>query len=307
LFPNPDSRMSSDEDMLIPPEQFALCHQAMLEYGMVLSDPEMDLDAAYEVPYGKRSSPIYIELHKSLFPPDSEAYGEFNRFFARVHETAIEIPVQGVSILSMDHTDHLFYLLCHSFKHFLHSGFGIRQVCDLVLYANEYGSRIDWLQILENCREIHAELFAAALFRVGAQYLTFDPKKACYPKEWSSISVDETAMLEDLLASGVYGNSNMSRKHSSNMTLSKVSAQKKGKKVGNHVLKTVFPSAKDMAGRYPYLKKLPFLLPVAWADRAFRYWKETRGNTGGNNAAESIQIGNQRIELMRQYGIIDRE
>lgn len=306
LYPNPDCRMSGDEDLLIPPEQFPLCHQAMLAYGMVLSEPDMDIHAAYEVPYGKRNSPIYIELHKSLFPPESEAYGELNRLFARVQDTAIKVPVQGVPILSMNHTDHLLYLLCHSFKHFLHSGFGIRQVCDIVLYANAYGSQIDWLRMLEQCKAIHAEQFASALFRIGSRYLTFDPVKACYPKQWQEIQVDELPMLEDLLDSGVYGSANRSRLHSSTITLNAVSAQKKGKKAGNHLFKTIFPSAKELSGRYRYLERKPFLLPVAWMDRILHYRKET-AKTQGNTAAESIKIGTQRIELMKQYGVIPKD
>lgn len=35
----------------------------------------------------------------------------------------------------MNASDHLFYLICHALKHFYHSGFGIRQVCDILLFA----------------------------------------------------------------------------------------------------------------------------------------------------------------------------
>lgn len=304
IYPNPDYRMSGDEDILIPAEQFPLCHETMLSYGMTLSEPEMDINEAYEVPYGKMGSPIYIELHKSLFPPDSAAYGDLNRFFEGITERLVEVQVQGISVYTMAPADHLFYLICHAFKHFLHSGFGIRQVCDIVLYANAYGDQIDWERMVENCREIRAELFTTALFKIGEKYLCFDADKACYPAVWRELDVDENAMLEDLLDSGIYGGSNMSRKHSSNITLNAVSAQKQGKKAGNHVLKTVFPSAKALEGRYPYLKEHPYLLPAAWASRLIHYQKELR-QTSGNDAAESIRIGNQRIELMRQYGIID--
>ena len=304
IYPNPDYRISGDEDILIPAEQFPLCHEAMLAYGMTLSEPEQDINEVYEVPYGKQGSPIYIELHKSLFPPESEAYGDLNRFFEGVTERLIEVPVQGSMISTMEYTDHLFYLICHAFKHFLHSGFGLRQVCDIVLYANAYGDQIDWAQILKNCREIHAELFAAALFKIGEKYLCFDADKACYPAVWRELDVDESAMLDDLLDSGVFGDANMSRKHSSNITLNAVSAQKQGKKAGNHVLKTVFPSAKALEGRFPYLKEHPYLLPLAWSSRLIHYQKELQ-QTSGNDAAESIRIGNQRIELMKQYGIIE--
>lgn len=304
LYPNPDARVSSDEDVLIPAEQFALCHQAMLDFGMELNEPELDIEKAYEVPYGKKGSPLYIELHKNLFPPESEAYGDFNRFFASARDRRITVPVDGVEIPTMNHTDHLFYLICHSFKHFLHSGFGIRQVCDICLYANAYGAEIDWEQVLENCREIRADLFAAAIFAIGQKHLTFDPEKACYPQIWQEISVDESKMLADLLDAGVYGNGSMSRKHSSNITLSAVAAEKRGKKAGNGVMKSLFPPAKKLEGRYPYLKDKPYLLPVAWTQRILKYRKETASATVGNNAAESIRIGNDRVTLLREYGII---
>ena len=67
----------------------------------------------------------------------------------------------------------------------------------------------------------------------------------------------------------------------------------------------MFPSAKKLEGRYPYLKKYPILLPVAWIDRILKYRKETAVD-GGNDAAESVKIGNQRIELLKKYGIIKR-
>ena len=304
IYPNPDHRVSSDEDIWIPKEQFPLCHEVMLSWGMSLSVPEQDIDAAYEVPYGKKGSPIYIELHKSLFPPESAAYGDLNRFFDGITENPEEVQVQGSKLYTMGHTDHLFYLICHAFKHFLHSGFGLRQVCDIILYANTYGEKIDWERIVDQCRQIRAELFTAALFRIGEKYLCFDGDKARFPAVWRELELDESAMLEDLLDSGVYGDANMSRKHSSNITLNAVSAQKQGQKAGNNVLKTVFPPAKSLEGRFPYLKEHPYLLPVAWTSRIFRYQKELQ-QTSGNDAAESIRIGNQRIELMKQYGIIE--
>ena len=303
LYPHPDYRMSADEDVLIPPEQFEACHKAMFDCGMELLDAEQDL-TAYEVPYGKKGSPLHIELHKYLFPPESDVSGALNRFFADVHGRAVTQTVHGVAVPAMGCTDHLFYLICHAFKHFLHSGVGIRQVCDICLYANAHGAEIDWQPVLDRCAEIHADRFAAALFRIGEKYLTFDPEKACFPKAWREMAVDETAMLEDLLDSGVFGASSMSRKHSSNITLNAVSAEKRGRKAGNGLLRTVFPPAWQLAGRYPYLKEKPYLLPLAWVNRILKYGKETAGGSADNNAAQSIKIGNGRVALLKEYGII---
>lgn len=303
LYPNPDYRSSSDEDMLIAPEEFAKAHQTLLDYGMVAGEAEETLDKVYEVPYGKPGSPIYIELHKSLFPKESEAYGEWNRFFAQVHEEAKMVDVHGVAVRTMNVTMHLFYLICHAFKHFLHSGFGIRQVSDMVMFANAYGAEIDWNQILRQCQEIRADKFAAAVFRIGEKYLNFSVEASCMTEEWKQIEVKETPLLEDLLDSGIYGDSNMSRKHSSNLTLDAVEAKKQGKRVKTNVWKSIFPDFQSMKGKYRYLEKYPFLLPVAYVERVANYAKESR-HMKGNNATDSIKIGNQRIELLKKYEII---
>lgn len=300
LYPQPDFRPSSDEDLLIPAELFSLCHQVFTDFGMT-TDGSPD---AYEVPYRKAGSLLYIELHKHLFPPDSDAYGDMNRFFENAHQRAISLEIQGRTVYTLGHTEHLFYLICHAFKHFLHSGFGIRQVCDIVLYANAYGKAVDWAWILENCKAIHGEKFAAAIFAIGKNYLVFDPELANYPPCWQEIAVDETPMLEDLLEGGLYGSASMSRKHSSNITLDAVTAQKTGKKSKNGLIASVFPGKAKLEGRYPYLKQHPYLLPVAWCSRLWSYGKETK-NARDNNAADALKIGSERVELLRLYGILE--
>ena len=308
LYPNPDYRSSSDEDVLIRNREFVKCNNMLRGCGMEPTDDKQDLDATYEVAYRKAGTPLYIELHKALFSPDSVEYGEFNEFFKGAHSRRVKIQVQGVDVYTLNYTDHLFYLICHAFKHLLHGGFGIRQVCDMVMFANTYGNEIDWEQVRENCKKIGADKFAIALFKIGEKYLNFDLAKACYPEDWANVFVDEHALLEDMLSGGIYGGATMSRKHSSRMTLNAVKAEKKGKTVKYNILKTIFPARADLKGKYTYLERFPFLLPVAWMSRIVKYQKETRQDKlKGNSPAESIKIGNQRIELLRQYGILNQE
>ena len=304
LYPKPDLRFSGDEDLLIEQEQALRCHEAMVSYGMQSSDPQQNIEQAYEVPYGKPGSPIYIELHRKLFPPESEAYGDLNRFFEDVFDRKIQIEVQGTCVSTLCATDHLLYLLCHAFKHFLHSGFGIRQVCDIVLFSNRYGQEIDWMQVLERCRAIRAERFAAALYRIGEKHLGFEADAAGYPPAWRALQVDEEDLLEDLLEGGVYGDSSMSRKHSSSMTLGAFSDSRRGKKGAFTMIRSAFPAARELEKRYPYLKTRPWLLPAAWVQRVYRYGREIQRDQN-NSLAESVRIARKRIDLMRRYGIIE--
>lgn len=301
LYPNPDHRISGDEDLLIPPAQFPICHEAMMAYGMETPEDPENFDKVYEIPYGKKGSPIYIELHTHLFPPENDAYGDLNWFFEDIHSRAVEETIDGVKVMTMPPTDHLFYLICHAFKHFLHSGFGIRQVCDIIMYANAYGAQIQWDTVLLNCQAIRADKFAAAMFRMGEIYLTFDPQKACWPDCWRSIDVDCEPMLADLLSAGVFGAADKNRKHSSNITLSAVSDQKQGRRASSGLMNSLFPSSDKLESRYTYLKKHPSLLPLAWIQRVLDYSK----HNSRAEAAASLKIGSERVELMKQYDILD--
>lgn len=296
LYPNPDQRMSGDEDLWIPSENRDLCFRILREAGLVTDDAD---ENAYEIPFRLPGTSLYLEIHTSLFPPENRSYGDFNRFFTHARERSMEFS----GIPTLNETDHLLYLILHAFKHFLHSGFGIRQVCDIVLWANAFGEKVDWEGLLKNCRAVRAEQFAAGIFRIGWNYLNFFPEKSGFPLSWQEIHVQEEPLLADILCAGVYGSAQENRTHSSRMTLSAVESGWSGGTSGAF-WRTLFPDARDLQGRYPYLREKPYLLPVAWAQRIFRYSRSTlRRDTQA--PLESVRIGRERLELLRRYGIID--
>lgn len=301
LYPMPDSRFSGDEDVFSGEHQFAACQKTLLRHGLTACGTGLD---SYEIPFRKENSPLYIELHKPLFPQDSAIFSDCNRLFEQAFSRAVTVDVQGTAVYTLSPTDHMLYLIVHAFKHFLYSGFGIRQICDMILFANACGHQIDWNYILRKCRSLRAEKFAAALFAIGEKYLTFSPEKACYPKCWQDLQIDPESLLADLLYGGIYGSADKSRVHSGNMTLNAVAADKKGKRSGGNVLKTVFPPAKSIENRFTYLRRAPFLLPVAWITRICGYARESIVQQD-SNAAEVIRTGSKRIELLREYDIID--
>lgn len=293
LYPKPDHRPSADEDVLIPPAQLAQCRQILEDFGMSTGETDPN---AYEFPYRRAGSPLYIELHKSLFPPESVAYGDLNDFFGDPFRLTSEIEVQGQKVLTLHPTDHITYLIFHAFKHFLHSGFGIRQVCDILLFAQHYGGHIDWEWVRLSCRSIRAEKFAAAIFRIGAEHLGFSPIPG-----WQELSVDPLPLLTDILGAGVYGSSDADRLHSSAITLEAVISEKQKRRARNSVLLSLFPPADKMESRYPWLKERPWLLPAAWVGRMAGYLRQPRNTS----AAKSLQVGAERIALLQYYDILN--
>ena len=292
LYPLKDHRISADDDLYIPDAEFMTCHEQLLANGLTTDTPADELSTADEVSYTKGGSSLYIELHRHLFDSSEDAHDELNHFFADLN------PVEIDGFLAMPPHEHLLYLLLHAYKHFVRSGIGLRQFCDIGLWARAYHAEIDWQRLHDQCESVHAATFAAAAFRIARDYLgiEFD-----LPAPWSD-AVDAEPLLHDSLCGGVYGSNDLTRLHSSTVTLNAVKASRTGEK--SSVLRTVFPKREYLERRYPYLKKRPYLLPVAWVQRLVHYAGEKK--TGADSSASgSIKLAKERIELMKRYGIMD--
>ena len=303
LYPHEYLRPSADEDFLILPEQAEAFHRFFLRHGLKADDPDADAAGSDELSYHKPDSPIYIELHKYLFPRSSLVYGSWNRLFEGAMGRTVRIQVQDVSVKTLHPTDHMLFLLLHALKHFLHSGFGIRIVCDIGLFAKAHQEEIDWEKLRKDLQSVQAFEFSCAVFNIAYKYLL--PQAAFYRQlqDWHTQSVKEDALLEDIFDSGVLGASSDSRLHSSSMTLHAAGKQKAAGKAA--VLHSVFVPRSDLEGRYPYLRKYPFLLPAAWLQRVMHYLRE-QTSAAGHGAGESIRIGQERIRLLEAYGIIKK-
>lgn len=292
LYPLKDHRISADDDLYIPDAEFMACHKQLLANGLTTDTPTDELATADEVTYTKHGSPLYIELHRHLFDSSEDAHDELNHFFADLK------PVEIDGILAMPPHEHLLYLILHAYKHFVRSGIGLRQFCDIGLWARAYHNEIDWQRLHDQCASVHAATFAAAAFRIARDYLSIDFDLSA---PWDT-SIDAEPLLHDTLCGGVYGSNDYTRLHSSTVTLNAVKASRTGEK--SSVLSTVFPKREYLERKYPYLKKHPYLLPVAWVQRIAHYASEKQSDAD-NSASGSIKLAKVRIELMKRYGIMD--
>lgn len=294
LYSKSDYRPSSDEDLLVRKEEFFSLDQALREMGFAREEIEDPLQQ-HEITFWQPSTGVHLEIHLSLFPEESGAYGRLNGEFTDVFGREAVQTIQGIPVHTLDPTQHMLYLLCHGLKHFLHSGFGIRQLCDMVVFAEAYGSRIDWDQVEAATRRQNMYLFWMNLFDIGQRYLGFSWEKAGLRKP-ADVQPDSDAMLEDLLCSGIYGNSSENRVHSANITLQ---AAQSGHRSAMP-LSSIFPELSYMRRKYPYLDRHRWLLPVAWIQRGASYLGKTRKQ----DVSAVLDTGNYRVSLLKKYGII---
>ena len=294
LYGKPDYRASSDEDLLVKKEEFFRLDELLKAMGYTRDEVAQPLKQ-HEITFCQSSTGVHLEIHLSLFPEDSGAYGRLNGEFAEVFDRAQVQTIQGVPIHTLEPGDHMLYLLCHGLKHFLHSGFGVRQLCDMVVFAEHFGSRIDWKRLEAATRRQNMYLFWMNLFDIGQRYLGLDWQTAGLRRP-ADVEMDSEAMLDDLLCSGIYGKSTENRVHSANITLQ---AAESGRRSAMPMA-SLFPGLSYMKRSYPYLERHGWLLPVAWVQRGASYLRRTKKE----DVSAVLDTGSYRVSLMKKYGII---
>ena len=305
MYPKPDLRSSNDEDIYISSDEFLICHNLLLENGMRAVD-KVDTDNIKDihvVSYVDSATGLHIELHQTLFEEDSKAYGYMNSYFKDSFKKAVSIQVDGNILKTLEYTENMLYLICHAFKHFVMRGFGLRQLCDILLFAENYGDRINWNYIEKTTKEIGADVFFVNLLDIGKRYLEFSKEKACMREVFESVAADSDDLLEDLLDAGVFGKSSDSRLHSNSMTLNAMERRETASNSKKAALGALFPRLDIMKKRYTILNRLPFLLPVMWIVRLFSFLFSKKKDKN-NSAMDTLALGNKRIELLKKYKII---
>lgn len=294
LYPQPELRPSSDEDLYVSDNEFEPCCVFLQDRGMT---PDKTPFSDHGEIGWHDANGLYIELHRDLFEGDElRELREFFTFETIAKETYAT--PYGKSVVSMNPHDHFLYLLLHAYKHFIHSGFGIRQVCDIGMWVQKYRERIDWTRLSEQCGAVKIKSFAIAVLGIARHDLKIE---FTLPANWETSQEYSRPMLCDILNGGIYGSADTNRQHSATMTLNAVKLTKTDTKFS--VWQSVFPPKAVMQNKYSYVKKYPILLPAAWAQRILIYAK--RNKTGETKVAESLAIGKERIELLRFYGIVD--
>ena len=307
LYPVPDARPSVDEDLLIRPDEFDAYHRELSAYGFSTSADPSEFGESDEITYYSAECRMCLEVHKYPFPRNQTAYAHLNGWLEGAVDRAVEQRCGRIDLMTLCPTDHLIYMLFHVYKHFLHGGFGIRQVCDIGLFSKKNIDQIDWNRVRTACKEAGIYKFSAAVFAVAIRRLLGETPLTTVLDADVLAGIDEMPLLDDIMESGVYGASTMSRMHSSNITLGAAERSRKGGK-GIGFLRMVFPPLGYMRGSFPVLKKTPVLLPLTWIIRIFRYLRERRGVSmleTENRIDPSLKMGRDRVELMKLYELIN--
>ncbi|WP_300629650.1 nucleotidyltransferase family protein [uncultured Thomasclavelia sp.] len=287
LYPQPDNRQSNDEDLYVQKEEYEAVKDILLKNNFTVVSDSDDVTTFIDPVSG-----LSIELHTALFSLESKAYGNYQRYFDQAFDKCIVHRIDGVEVYSLEYTQHLLFLILHFVKHFFHGGVGIRQVVDIVMYSEAYGDKVNWDRLYDILKDLNIYVLITSLFAMAHDRLEFDYTKIRVPEGIDKSDYQD--LFEDIMDAGIFGQSSPERIHSATITLNTISDGK------TSVLKSIFPSLKEMQGKYKYLNKYPVLLPFAYFSRIVNYKK----NNSSKNSQRTIEVGKQRIELLKKYRVI---
>ncbi len=296
-----DYRISGDEDILIKKEDFSRIDTFLKKEGF---QPDKDnlsekvISLLQEVTYTSPDSDLRLEVHLNPIGTEDSFRRKMNEFFEDVFDSFRKEKSGDVAIRTMDHTKHFLFLVLHAFKHLTVSGFGIRMVCDILLYMEKHHDEIDFGYVCSCLKEIKGESFLADLVFIGNKYLGFS-----LPVNGETNCPEE--LLEDIIESGIYGNHTQARRTSVHMVHSAMAERGPSSKFGKAglVFDTVFPPKERLLELCPELERKPWLIFDVYAKRIGRFISHNKKGKE-NLAIESMKIGQKRIELLKKYKLL---
>ena len=240
LYPNPELRYMGDADILIRTEQYDRIRPLMQELGF-----EEQQESDHELVWN--SDALHLELHKRLIP-------SYNKDYYRYYGDGWKMAkVQSGTRYAMTDEDQFVFLFTHFSKHYRDGGIGLRHLTDLWVFRRQHP-------------ELNQTYISAELEKLGLNTF-FQHVSRVLDACFCGGSFDERSefILSFIFSSGVWGKM---KNHILSAGVKEISQTKKRKYLHRkYILHRIFPSAATLECRYQYLKKAPFLLPVAWICR----------------------------------------
>ena len=288
-------RPSGDEDILVRKEEFFQAKAVLEELGYECERPdvtEAQLELLQEVAFYEKESRFLIEVHTNVMGHENELRTRMGDCFQNVFENARVCEVNEVPLTTMSHTEHYLFLVLHAFKHFTLNGVGVRQMMDILLYQEQFGTEIDWEYVETALRENHAAGYLGDLQYIGVTYLG-----CSLPIQYETCAPE--SLLEDMVEVGVFGKRGEADELAGRINLN----SKEGKQSAIRTwIRAGFPSREFMINKAPHLREKPWLLPVEWVKRWGRFLKKSK-KYDGNLMMDGIKKSRKRMELLKKYGL----
>lgn len=264
FYPQPDQRSMNDADILVHKDDVEKVKQVLIDMGYIYLE---DHKASHHIALVHHQYPM-VEVHWNLFKRDGFS-NDLEHYERLIWKRAIKVNVGEAEVLSLSYEDLALHLCMHMAAHLASTGFGVRQLCDLILLVEKKNEEIDWNSFIMKARMYGFEKFSLIMFLLCKELFHME-----VPKELEVKSVNNkkyvSALIDEIFESGVHGKKEMANQFAtqvafnfedkdSNATLGAI----------RRYFRFIFPRIDDMSDKYSYAKKFRLLAPIAWIHHLF--------------------------------------
>lgn len=239
LYPSPEMRDMSDVDLIVYDESLKKAEEVMENLGYTNHGL-----IKHHVIFSKGKE-IIVEMHWSLY--DENVDYVQNQYFNNSFKAKLKSGKNYTYEFSDE--DFYIYMIAHMAKHFFETGCGIRNLLDIYIYLNQKENSMDKEYISAELKKCGILKFEKSMRELA--FIWMDDKE-CPP------------FLENLfdymVDCGIYGKME-------NGIWGQLAKEIASDGSGNARLHYYFPSIEFMSEKYQWLRKAPFLLPLAWGIR----------------------------------------
>lgn len=292
FYPVPELRKAGDVDILIADE--ARCEEACRllraegyePVGHQLTIHHMEL---------KNEEGISVEVHGMLAEPfDSQSVNRYlRRLLPEYKEHMVENTSWGVSIYQPSDGYHAFYLILHMLQHYLRAGFGVKNLCDWVVFWNrevEEKEREIFLRLIEESGTLG---FVEIMTVACVEYMGLPKERVTFllTKEISQRQTQQ--FMKEVFAAGEYGKSDRTRM-----------VAMRGTGIGSYIREFHH----QMHLNFPKLGHVCLLWPFLWAFTLHKFLANNRRirNISGREILREAARRSELTEQMRLFETVQK-
>ncbi len=207
-YPVPELRKAGDVDiLLLCPGELSRAEETLSRLGCRRMQEQSALHhVAYQADGG-----IEVELHTMLAEPfDNERMNQYMR--ERLADCAGHVDmadVMGVSLPVLAGAWHAYELLLHMLQHFLRSGFGLKLLCDWVVFWNRETGTEEREQYLRLVTESRIKGFSDMVTLACCRYLGLPAERVAWMELSEDYAVEQ--FVSEILEAEEFGKSSANR------------------------------------------------------------------------------------------------
>ncbi|MGM9613153.1 MAG: nucleotidyltransferase family protein, partial [Butyricicoccus sp.] len=285
-YPEPELRTMGDVDALVPAESMNAACAALLHAGYTRKKEHADDE---DMHLGFQKDGMVFEVHRSI-TACVELPASFLQRCLDAHKT-IQTAYGDFPVLG--DTAHACAMLLHMLRHFISSGFGLRQLYDWAFWLKNVPINAE--KVLELARVVGAELFLYAATRICTDWFGLHDRYGWAERIDRSIS---DAMLEDILIGGNWGFKE------SNRTYSLVFTMTEGRTENSRPAQMAVKLNALAEKLCPWTRRYPAARPLLWGPVCVQFmWRVSTGKRSVPDLTQAQNIAARRNAMFVRLGL----